>query len=419
MENNKNVMMGLIAVGLCLGLLWGVSPSMAGSTFEAENQYKTKKPRSFKTPAMQQRNVQSNTRSNMAAPKSNKSLIINPSNTKNSKVTTKNPLILNPGYDQKRISENMTKGYRSDVGPGQAKINIGKPVKLNPKLSPSAEMQQNVQTAGPQQKAPSAEALQNVQSNIGLTSPPIGHSGVDYQKKLKQAAEAAAAKKEAQLHAQPQAELQPTKGPDPDALTKYGGSVVPPGGIGGYSLSKPIGQTPSAQPAGTQQKAPSAEAQQNVQTAGTQQKAPSAEAQQKQSDIGRMWPDAYPNFGGVAGSSGQPKPMGPDPDAFTNFGGSVQQKAPAQAGSGGWGGGYGKAPSDPNFGGYGGSGVMPPGPDRVPGSTPPPSAQSKKSGPNVADKAIGVLDVCKSKPWDAVGCFQKGISVLGDSLNPF
>ena len=54
----------------------------------------------------------------------------------------------------------------------------------------------------------------------------------------------------------------------------------------------------------------------------------------------------------------------------------------SQAGSGGWGGGYGKAPSDPNFGGYGGNGgngVLPAGPTRVPGSTPPPPQQQGKT----------------------------------------
>ncbi len=46
MEKNKNAIMGLLLVSLCLGLLWGVSPSMAGSIGQAaENQYK--KPRLF------------------------------------------------------------------------------------------------------------------------------------------------------------------------------------------------------------------------------------------------------------------------------------------------------------------------------------------------------------------------------------
>ena len=70
MEKNKNAMMGLLVVSLCLGLLWGVSPSMAGSIGQAaSNQYKnfgysirpdaakTNMLRSFKTPAKQQRPV--------------------------------------------------------------------------------------------------------------------------------------------------------------------------------------------------------------------------------------------------------------------------------------------------------------------------------------------------------------------------
>lgn len=73
----------------------------------------------------------------------------------------------------------------------------------------------------------------------------------------------------------------------------------------------------------------------------------------------------------------------PNVDSLTNFGGvaAPKKEAATQTGFGGWGGGYGKAPSDPNFGGYGGnngSGVVPPGPDRVPGSTPPPQAQSNQ-----------------------------------------
>jgi len=126
MENNKNVMMGLLAVGLCLGLLWGVSPSMAASSFQTENQKKTNTLRSFKTPAMQ-RYIQPATKSSMAAPKLEKSFM------PNSKAATKNPLIFKPGYDVKRLNDNMSKVYHSDAGRAPAKIDIGKPVILNPK----------------------------------------------------------------------------------------------------------------------------------------------------------------------------------------------------------------------------------------------------------------------------------------------
>ena len=235
MEKKNNVMAGLLAAGLCLGLLWGVSPSMADSL-----QQQIIKQRQLKQqPRPQQRYIPvkklgvHNSKPELETKIFNKSLKKGNSFISDaSKVTTKNPLKRMPGYDTKRLNDNMNKAYHSNAGTGPAKINIGQP-NVNPKLSPSAGTHQNLQ------------------SDIGLKSPPFGHSGVDYQKKLKQAAEAAAA----------------------------------------------------------------------------------------------------------------------------------QKKATAQPGSVGWGAGYGKAPSDPNFGGYGGNngnGVVPPGPDRVPGSTPPPQAQSNQ-----------------------------------------
>ena len=126
MEKNKNLIRGLLAVGLCLGLLWGVSPSMAGSSFPL---YKTERgPSVTHRPYVQPLQGQ-----HQKPPKPGaRSLLVKPFNTKNSN--------LNPAYGKN--SANTSKFNHTDAGRGPANINIGQPVTLDPKGT-----QQNVPKA--------------------------------------------------------------------------------------------------------------------------------------------------------------------------------------------------------------------------------------------------------------------------------
>lgn len=102
MEYNKNLMMGLLAVGLCLGLLWGVSPSMAASVSQTYQIKQVPKPR-FKRQFFKKNDK-------YVAPKLYKSP--------------------NPGYTKNApsVGGNISKFFNhTDAGKGPFNINIGKP----------------------------------------------------------------------------------------------------------------------------------------------------------------------------------------------------------------------------------------------------------------------------------------------------
>lgn len=158
MKKNKSLMAGLLAVGLCLGLSWGVSPLMAASIFQPNDSTL----RGFKT---QKRYIQPTTQKNINSQKlgsaSEKAKKARESKTsaltgRASKVTTKNPLILSPGYGKNVVSavDNTSKFKHTDAGK-PVNINIGQPVTLNPK-----GIQQNVPKAIQAERAAAAKKAQ-------------------------------------------------------------------------------------------------------------------------------------------------------------------------------------------------------------------------------------------------------------------
>ena len=156
MEKNKNAMTGLLAVGLCLGLLWGVSPSMAASSFPL---YKTDKVPSVHRPYVQPLQGQPQKPPKPGAG----SLLVKPFNTKNSN--------LNPAYGKN--SANTSKFNHTDAGRGSANINIGQPVTLDPKGT-----QQNVPKAIQAEQAYKAkEAMINKIGTPFGTNPKWNHGG--------------------------------------------------------------------------------------------------------------------------------------------------------------------------------------------------------------------------------------------------
>ena len=154
MEKNKNAMTGLLAVGLCLGLLWGVSPSMAASSFQL---YKTDKAPSVYHPS----HVQPLQGQPQKPPKPGAgSLLVKPFNTKNSN--------LNPAYGKN--SANTSKFNHTDAGRGSANINIGQPVTLDPKGT-----QQNVPKAIQAEQAYEAKMKAQHMVTNAVDNPSIFH----------------------------------------------------------------------------------------------------------------------------------------------------------------------------------------------------------------------------------------------------